>query len=307
MKQSLSDLPELQDPPSSKTVGIPDRSLGFAEGWISIVINTALFALKLWVGIASSSVAMVADAWHTLSDTLTSMVVIIGFWMARKPADGKHPFGHGRAEFISAIVISTMLGMVGLHFIVRSIEQLRVHNAAVFGRTAIAVFLASVVLKEALAQFAFWAGKKIDAPSLTADGWHHRSDAIASALIVAGAFLSPYFWWTDGVLGLVVSILIIKAAIDIFRETSDMLLGERMDRALEVRIRMIVHDIVGDECRPHHFHIHNYRNHKEVTFHLFCPPEEKIESVHEKIDSVEEALKTRLNIEATIHVEPLGT
>lgn len=83
------------------------RSLGLIEGWVSIVLNTILFGVKYWVGTASGSVAMIADAWHTLSDTLTSVVVIVGFRVSARPADGEHPFGHGRAEAISSIIIGT--------------------------------------------------------------------------------------------------------------------------------------------------------------------------------------------------------
>jgi cation diffusion facilitator family transporter len=100
-------------------------SIGYLEGTISIILNTLLFGLKYWVGIKTFSIAIIADAWHTLSDSLTSLVVIIGFKVSSKPADKKHPFGHGRAEIISSVIIGTMLAIVGFNFLIASINLYR--------------------------------------------------------------------------------------------------------------------------------------------------------------------------------------
>jgi cation diffusion facilitator family transporter len=156
-----------------------------------------------------------------------------------------------------------------------------------------------------LAQFSFWAGKQIDSASLIADGWHHRSDAIAAALIVIGGLFSPYVWWIDGVLGLMISILILKAAFDTFRQTSNILLGEEVTIHIETKIKEIVCDTIGDEYVAHHFHCHNYLKHKEVTFHVYCPQNESLEKVHDKVDKVERVIRERLMVEATIHPEPM--
>ena len=283
---------------------IKSHNLGYIEGGLSAFVNIILFVLKLWVGIMSRSVAMIADAWHTLSDTLTSGVVIFGFWTARKPADKKHPFGHGRAELISAIVISTLLALVGFKFIADSIGQLRSQQSVIFGKTAIIVFLISVFIKEALAQFSIWAGNKIASKSLIADGWHHRSDAFASGLIVIGGLVGKYFWWIDGILGLVVSLLILKAAFDIFKQASDIMMGEKIQIDIETRIKNIIKENIGEGYVPHHFHIHNYMSHKEITFHIYCPSDENIVKLHERMNSVEAVIRDELQLEPTIHIEP---
>ncbi len=284
---------------------IKKESLGYVEGWASIIINTVLFAIKLWVGVLSNSIAMIADAWHTISDTLTSAIVIFGFWISKRPPDKEHPFGHARAELISTVIISTLLAIVGFHFMIDSINQLRRQEAVIFGKLAIIVFLFSVFIKEGLAQFSFWAGKQIDSKSLIADGWHHRSDAIASALIVIGGLLSQYVWWIDGVLGLAISVLILKAAYDIFKQTSDMLMGEEVTVHIETKIKEIVCETIGDEYIAHHFHCHNYLKHKEVTFHVYCPSNESLEKIHDKVDKVEKIIREQLRMEATIHPEPM--
>ncbi|MBW1643095.1 MAG: cation transporter [Deltaproteobacteria bacterium] len=284
---------------------IKKENLGYVEGWVSAIINTILFAVKLWIGILSNSIAMIADAWHTLSDTLTSVIVIFGFWVSNRPPDEEHPFGHGRAELISAVIISTLLAIVGVNFMIDSVNQLRHREAVIFGKLAILIFLISAFIKEGLAQFSFWAGKQIDSKALIADGWHHRSDAIAAGLIVIGGLVSSYVWWIDGVLGLAISVLILKAAYDTFRQTSDMLLGEEVTVHVETKIKEIVCETIGDEYVAHHFHCHNYLKHKEVTFHVYCPQNESLEKVHEKVDKVEKIIREQLRVEATIHPEPM--
>ena len=132
---------------------IKKGNLGYVEGWVSAIINTILFVIKLWVGILSHSVAMIADAWHTLSDTLTSLIVIFGFWVSKQPPDDEHPFGHGRAELISAVIISTLLAIVGINFMIESVNQLRHKEAVVFGKLAIIVFFFSALIKKVLLGF----------------------------------------------------------------------------------------------------------------------------------------------------------
>src|SRR4030065_335177 len=90
------------------------KQIGYLEGLVSIAVNTLLFAFKFWVGTAFNSVAMTADAWHTLSDSFTSIVIIIGFWIAARPADREHPYGHGRFEQVASIIIGTLLVVAGL-------------------------------------------------------------------------------------------------------------------------------------------------------------------------------------------------
>ena len=181
------------------------KRLGFLEGTISSIANLILFVLKIWVGTMTGSIAMVADAWHTLSDTVTSGVVLIGFWIAGKPRDAEHPFRHGRAELLGSIIIGTLLLVVGANFLKEAFSQLRNAVTVSFKPLSVVVFACSAVIKEALAEFAIWAGRRTKAKSLIADGWHHRSDAIASTLIVIGSFLGSRFWWIDGVLGIAVA------------------------------------------------------------------------------------------------------
>ena len=282
------------------------QQLGYLEGWLSSVVNALLFALKLWVGVAVGSVAMIADAWHTLSDTMTSAVVLAGFWVAGKPRDKDHPFGHGRAELIGTIVIATLLGLVGINFLKESYLQLRHAERVNFNALGIGVFSLSVIIKEALAQFSLWAGKKVSSQALIADGWHHRSDAIASALIVIGALLGKFFWWIDGVLGFLVSLLILYAAFDIMKDASNTLMGEKVDKKLEEQIEQIIKAVAPEVSGTHHHHVHRYGDHREVTLHLRLDETYSLKQAHDIVTKIEIELRERLNIEPTIHAEPKG-
>ncbi|MDD5557399.1 MAG: cation diffusion facilitator family transporter [bacterium] len=281
-------------------------TIGITEGVVSIVLNTLLFAVKYSVGLRARSVAMTADAWHTLSDSFTSVVVLAGFWIASRPADRRHPFGHGRAETVGAVVIGTLLLVAGAAFLRESVLRLARSEAAAFGGAAVAVFLASAILKEALARFSIRAGLATDAPSLVADGWHHRSDAIASALIVAGALASRPFWWIDGVLGIGVSLLLFHTAVGIVRSAASRSMGEAHDDALERRVREVVREAAPAAGDVHHLHVHRYGDHVEMTLHVRVPAGMNVAEAHETAAAIERAVGGRLGATATVHVEPAG-
>ena len=159
------------------------KKAGYKEGFVSIIANTGLFGLKIWAGIVSGSIALSADAWHTLSDSLSSIVVIIGTKLSAKKPDQEHPFGHGRWEQIVAIFIGFLLSIIAYNFLKDSLLRLQNRQTANFGVLAIVVTVVSILLKESLAQYAFHLNKKSENLSIKADGWHHRTDALSSLLV----------------------------------------------------------------------------------------------------------------------------
>jgi cation diffusion facilitator family transporter len=274
------------------------------EGWLSIVVNTLLFGLKYWVGMATGSIAIIADAWHTLSDSFTSLVVLWGAKTSSRPPDKKHPFGHGRIEVIASVIIGAILATVGLNFLIESVRRLVNQEPAAYRSLAIVVFAVSVVFKEALARFSISSGRKTDSRSLIADGWHHRSDAIASALIVVGILLGRYFWWIDGALGIAVSLVIFWATIDILRNSISTLIGEQPEAELVEQLRALVAETVQLDVDLHHLHLHQYGQHKELTFHISLPQELKIREAHKIAHSLETRILEQMGLETTIHVDP---
>lgn len=279
--------------------------LGYREGLVSVILNLLLFVLKYYAGIASASLALIADAWHTLSDSLTSLVVILGIKLSSKKPDKEHPFGHGRWEQISALIIAILLALVGVEFMKDAIAKLRGHEAADFGWLAYLATVASIVLKEGLARYAFYIARKTGNAAVKADGWHHQSDALSSLMVLAGLFLSPYFWWIDSVLGMLISFMLFYAAYGIIREAVNKILGEEPSEEVIGKVEQIVKAEMGNVAYPHHYHIHHYGDHIEFTFHIKVPGEETVEEAHRKATLIEMQIKTELKIDATIHIEPL--
>lgn len=282
-----------------------NSKLGYREGIVSVFLNLLLFVLKYYAGVVSASVALIADAWHTLSDSLTSIVVIFGIKMSSRKPDKEHPFGHGRWEQISAIIIAILLAVVGVEFIRDSINKLSVHEAANYGVWAYVATIASIILKEGLAQYAFYIARITKNSSVKADGWHHRSDALSSVLVLVGLFLNSYFWWIDSALGILVSLMLFQVAYHIIKEAVNKILGEEPSEEIIDKVKKVVRQEMGIQAYPHHFHIHNYGDHVEFTFHIKVPGEETVLYAHALATKVEERIEKELNMNATIHIEPL--
>lgn len=278
--------------------------LGYQQGTVSIVINSLLFVLKYWAGLVSGSVALIADAWHTLSDSLSSVIVIGGVKLASRRPTKKFPFGFGRWEQIASFFIAFLLAIVAYEFIRESIEKLQSNESAHYGMIAIIVTSASVMIKEMLAQYSFWTFRKTGNTTLKADGWHHRSDALSSLVVLGGIFLGRYFWWIDSALGIAISILLAYAVYEILHETISKLLGENPPEELMDEIKKTIKTVYSGELHPHHFHIHNYGTHSELTFHIKLDETTDIKSGHEVATLIERKILDELGIETTIHLEP---
>lgn len=271
---------------------------------LSIIANLTLFGLKYWAGIVTGSLALMADAWHTLSDSISSGIVVGSVKLSSRKADRKHPFGHGRFQQIAAIFIAFLLGIVAYEFFTDSIEKFSNREPTHFGAFAIAVTALSVLVKEGLAQFAFRANRKTGYETLKADGWHHRSDALSSLVVLIGILIGNRFWWMDSVLGMIVSLMLFYAVFEIVRDSVDKLLGERPDEKLVGEIKHLVKRITRQETHPHHFHLHKYGDHREITFHIMLDDHMDIASGHDIANAIENVLREEMDIEATIHIEP---
>ena len=275
------------------------------EGWLSIIGNIILFILKYWAGVVTGSIALIADAWHTLSDSVSSVIVLIGGKISQKPADEDHPFGHGRAEHIATIIIGVLLAIVAFDFILGSIEKFGTHEKTVFGTVAWVVTIVSILVKEGMAQYAFWAAKKADSSILRADGWHHRTDALSSVVILIGIAVGKYFWWTDAVLGFIVAIMIGYASFKILSKEIKSLLGEKPSDEVLQSIREVAQKACKTPLHIHHIHLHNYGNHTEMSCHIKLPPEMPLNEAHEICSKIEQAIEKEFGYISTIHPEPI--
>ncbi len=281
------------------------EKLGYLEGSVSIVLNILLFILKYWAGIVSGSIALIADAWHTLSDSVSSLILIAGVKLSSRKPDKRHTFGHGRWEQISAIFIGVLLAFIAFEFLKESIEKIFSGESANFGLIAIVVTITSVLVKEGLAQFAFRLWRITGNHALKADGWHHRTDALSSLLVLVGILLKDLLWWMDSALGILISIMIFYTVYEIIKDSIDKLMGESPDEGLISEIKKIISATSEVHLIPHHFHIHNYGKHSELTFHVKMGGDINIRTGHDIATKIEKSIKQQLGIESTIHIEPI--
>jgi len=275
-----------------------------AEGIISIIINFILFSIKLFAGLVTGSVALIADAWHTLSDSFSSIVLLMGIHISKKPPDNEHPFGHGRADLVTSLFIGVLLAIIGFNFVLESIEKFQLKQVTNFGLIGLIATIISIVVKEILARYAFYIGKLHNSNSVIADAWHHRSDALSSLLILPGIIFGNNIWWMDSVLGIIVSLLLFYASYDILKNAISPLLGEKANNELLTQIKQVTDDEIKMDLQIHHVHIHNYGNHKELSMHIVLPDATTVAESHNITDKIEKRLKLELNINATVHVDP---
>jgi cation diffusion facilitator family transporter len=278
----------------------------YIEGIVSIAVNSALFALKMWASAVTGSIALAADAWHTLSDSISSVIVVAAVKLSSKKADKEHPFGHGRWEQIAALFIAVILGIIAYDFLHNSIAQFSRKERAEYGAIGIIAATVSIAVKELLAQYAFYIGRKTGSASVKADAWHHRTDALSSVVVLAGILSAKRFWWLDSVLGIIIALMLFYATFKIMKETITKLLGEEPGEDLIASINGEVKKIYPHDLKIHHFHLHNYVLHKELTLHIRLDKNLTIENGHKIATIIENAIKEKFDMSATVHVEPLA-
>ncbi len=280
------------------------RTAAYNIIWISIFSNLVLFIIKYIAGTQINSIAVVADAWHSLSDTLTSIVVVAGFWIASKPPDKEHPYGHGRAESIAAVIVATLLAMVAFGFLVDSYDRIMGHVTVHYGSFAMIALLATIVVKEVLAQLSIRIGRKLNSPSLIADGWHHRSDSISSGAILLGAHFADSFWWIDGAMGLMVAMLLLQASYTIMKSSVSSILGENPSKEMIENMKVAAYDIHPEITDIHNIKVHSYGDYHELMFDMRLPPGMSVDDAHIIATDVEKAIYKDLGIRSTAHIEP---
>ncbi len=286
--------------------GDKNRNFGFFEGIISTIFNFFIFLIKYLFSNTLNSISLKADAFHTLSDILTSIIVIIGFYFASKKADKKHPFGHGRIEKIFSILMAIILIYVGYEFFIFSLDRFKNPVNIDINYIAILILFITILIKEFLTLISLELGKRINSLALKTDAWHHRSDSIATLLIIVGFFTFKFgLYFLDGVFGMAVSVLIAYTGFSIILQSSSFLIGEEPSADLVKKINDIAYnfDYVED---VHHIHIHDYGNQIEITFHIRLKGDQTLNEVHDKITRIEEAIENEIKgANVTIHSEPL--
>src|SRR5690625_393077 len=200
--------------------------------WIGIIVNVLLTLIKGIGGVVSGSRALLADALHSASDIVGSVVVLLAVKIANKPPDEEHPYGHGKAENIASIIVALLLIVVGLEICITSVKVFFGKIPEAPGKIAIIILIISIIIKEILFQYKYWLGKKYRSTALISEAWHHRSDSLSSiaaligvSLAIFGEYLQiNYFVYGDAIAGIIVSIIVIKVGYQLARDSANIVL-----------------------------------------------------------------------------------
>ena len=279
--------------------------IGVFQGWISVLVNSILFILKLVIGVMVGAVSVIADAVHTLSDVVSSIVVIWGFKQAEKPADVEHPYGHGRAEYIATLIIAILLCVAGIEFIEASIDRIQNPERVLAEWWMILILMVTIILKEITARYAEFLSSKIASGVLHADAWHHRIDAISSILVVAAMIAGKYGYpVVDGWAGLGVALFLIYTGFEIAKDAVDDLIGKPPTSEEVEVIRQIVMSVDG-VLGAHDIIIHSYGHDKFASVHVEIDADETTAVAHDISEEVEDKLEKAIGVEPTVHLDPV--
>jgi len=299
-------LPEGVEPGSPQYRG----HIGMLEGWVSIIGNFLLFVVKIIFGWMASSIALIADAFHTLSDVATSIVIIFGFKVAQKPADKEHPFGHGRAETIATLTIAILMAVVAFEFMKSAVDRLFFSESdidvSVLDWVFITVITLTAVGKAWMASFAYSLGDLIDSDALRGDAVHHKSDVYTTILVIAGLIGARYgIPHVDGIMGIGVAIMILHSAYEIARESIDDLLGKPASAEDIQEISDLATSVPGAN-QVHDVAVHNYGDQRFISLHIEIDEDSTPTVMHHIADNVEHKLAHDLKAQVVTHIDPVA-
>lgn len=281
---------------------------GIFVGLVGIFINLILSAVKIFVGISGGAISIIADALNNLSDAGNSIVMLVGFKAAAKPADFEHPFGHGRAEYLAGFFISTAMIVVGLKLFTTSIEKIFEPEELIVENFTILILILSVAAKIFLAIFYRYAGNKINSETIKTAAVDSFTDCIATSSVIGSMlFYKHYDLNIDGIVGALVSLLILYGGWSTFKNILTPLLGENPNPEFIEKIKKIVMDtpkILG----VHDIIIHSYGAKKFfVSMHIEISAETNFVDAHDIADKLERRLQNEFKIFVTIHADPVVT
>ena len=282
------------------------RAWGALCGFVGIGLNILLFAGKLVAGTLSGSIAITADAFNNLSDAGSSVVTLLGFRLAGKKPDAGHPFGHGRLEYVSGLIVAGLILLMGAELAKSSVDKILHPEAVTFSWLAAGILLASIGVKLYMYLYNRAVGKKIKSAAMSATAADSLSDTAAtSAVLLAMVIGKLTDVQLDGWVGLVVALFILWSAVQAARDTISPLLGQAPDPMLvkEIESLVMAHDtVVG----IHDLVVHDYGPGRcIISLHAEVPADEQVLELHDVIDNIEEELAQKLHCEAVIHMDPV--
>lgn len=300
----------IKNPDNIKNNAVRD-SYGTLGSIVGIICNLLLCVFKIAVGIITGSISISADGLNNLSDMGSSIITMLGFKLANKPADSDHPFGHGRMEYISAFIVSVFILVVGIELMKSSVSALVGNEVApTYSLWAIIILAVSALIKLWLFFFNRKIGKKIDSDALIATAQDSLNDTITTTAILASVLVSMFItlpFNLDAVMGILVAIFILISGIRTAKETLDSILGTPPSKEL---IEDIENTIMSfrEFAGVHDLIVHNYGPGRQfASVHVEVPLDSDIVKCHEQIDLCEKLLEEKLDISVVIHMDPIDT
>lgn len=279
---------------------------GAASGVIGVGLNLLLCAGKFAAGAVTGSISVMADAFNNLTDAASSIVTLVGFRLAGQKADKDHPFGHGRMEYLSGLIVALLILLVGLELARSSVEKIIHPEPVSFSILSAAILAASVCVKLWMNFLNRTLSQKIDSAALAATAADSLADAVATTVVLAGLLVGHFSGlYIDGWLGVAVAIFILRSGVGAVKDTIDPLLGQPPEPALvkDVQDTVLSHkEIVG----LHDLLIHDYGpGRRFLSLHAEVPADADIMAAHDIIDHVERELRDKYAVEAVIHMDPI--
>ena len=283
-------------------------SYGVLASVVGIFCNVLLFAVKFTIGFLMKSLAVTADAFNNLSDAASSVISFFGVKMASKPADADHPFGHGRIEYIAALIVSFLVMEVGLSFLKNSIGKLMNPEEIIFEWVPFLILVLSIGVKFWMGVFNRKLGKRIDSKVMLATAADSMGDVITTGATVLSILICTFTSINvDAVAGIVVSVIVMWAGFSIAKETLEPLIGQSVPKELYQQITEAVEAYDGI-LGTHDLIVHNYGpNHSMASIHAEVPNDVDIEVSHEIIDRIEREVSKKLKLFLVIHMDPVET
>ncbi|HAX51546.1 MAG TPA: cation-efflux pump [Lachnospiraceae bacterium] len=279
---------------------------GILSSVVGVICNIILFAIKLIAGLIINSISIMADAFNNLSDAASSIISFIGVKLAERPADKEHPFGHGRFEYIAALVVSFLILQVGLTLFKSSFKKVLKPEAVSFNPVLIAILCASILVKVWLMLFNRKLGNRINSTVMKATAADSMGDVLVTASTIISAIIAGVTGLKiDGYIGLAVSIFVMISGFQIAKDTLEPLLGQAVDRKIYRTISDMVESYEGI-VGSHDLIIHSYGpTHRMATIHAEVPSDINFEKAHDTIDKIERDVLEKLDIFLVIHMDPI--
>lgn len=288
---------------------VEKRSIyGMVCGFVGIFFNIILFVGKLLAGIITSSISITADALNNLSDAGSSIVTLAGFKLAAQKPDSKHPYGHGRIEYLAGLAVAAVILIMGFELFRDSTGKVLHPQDTEFSYVVIFILLASILVKCYMAYYNYSIGKEIDSAAVRAAAMDSMSDCIATGAVLVTTVLNHlYGWQLDGYCGILVSFFIMYSGIQAARDSVDPLLGIEPDEEFLQQIEDISLSFDENIVGIHDLMVHDYGpGRKIISLHAEVPADSNMIQIHDVIDNLEKKLSKDLGCMATIHMDPVA-